>query len=578
MNFQRTFHAACALAACACFAQQPAFRQAVTTRTTAAGELAHRAWQALNGGDRQESHRLAVEAEKLLVRGTGADARAVASLFLRLGFGLRSERTLLAALDRTKGDADAEIQIRGDLLNYYASEQRWLDCFRIGDEMMAAPAGAAGDRTPYMQAAARQLATLAEAAGLQERAGRYTSRIRPENTQAASTGPQAIMAEIGRLQMENKWPEAIALQRKLIAQPDAGPLGGEPWMRISLLQQLALMYSRAGDQDEARRTWLEALALAESRLPPERVSQHKLEYAGWLAWQGNRPDEAAELTASILETSSLPGHVRMQGYSVMASIELHRGKKDEAEKWQRMAAEAQQDPAAADQPKGESVMAHIRRMQEFAKAGRYGDAAAVARDVMSRAPRANDGEGFAATIASVAMMMRGKHPEDSEHLMEELVSAAEAVSSWWALPLEQALAMQTQFFLQSGQTYRARKSANRWQAFMEETRGPTAQAMNQVMQTRAWIEVKDRAPAAARKEVQAWMKHLESTTGAESRAMAGSLLQAAEILVAAGELDSALALAREAQQLSGKLKLDNAQPAAQIERIEKMKAGAKRPQ
>ena len=113
---------------------------------SAAGKLLKQVWEARQQGGREESFRLMGEALKLAEAADpssadyAADIRAIAQQYQGLGFVLRAEQILNAAIQRTVAAPEGQVSLKIDLLNLYAAEQRRMELLRLGDEILAGSA------------------------------------------------------------------------------------------------------------------------------------------------------------------------------------------------------------------------------------------------------------------------------------------------------------------------------------------------------------------------------------------------------------------------------------------------------
>ncbi len=556
------------------------------------------AWEASLCGDRQQAFLLTVEAERLVQNAGPAspqflnDVRAVSSIFQRSGFGLRSERLLSAAIAKTAGVPETRLALQGLLLQYLAGEQRLVDSFRIGDEFVARPVKTVPTQDPALLVALQQLVLAAESAGQLAKAESYarasaglqdpgsppqilieflnrqgrTDEARQlmqmqRGTQAGASNRERQM-RLHQLQQAGNWAEAIELQKQIVAE--AGKQGGKEnaSLQIGLRQQLVHLYSAAGNLDAARKTWQETLSMAESSLPAAEYRRQQLAYASWLAWRGNKPDEAASTLEPLLAEEDLETSLKLQLYGTMSGIEQRRGNEAKSREWREKSAELEKELARRRPAPGETIMEIQRKMLEASAAKRFDEAVSLAATLMERAARATDGEGFAQAVASVAMSMRTARPGDGAKLMARLVAATESMGSWWAIPLAQALENQTGFFVQADDWEAARTSAKRWRMYIEETQGPSGRALDRVLQTTAWIEARSGEFEAARKATEAWLAYHEGASGPESRLMVSSLLQAAAILLQAQDPARALTYAERAAGM-----IDRVNPARSPSRV-----------
>lgn len=549
---------------------------------SAAGKLMQRAWEASNRGDRQQAFLLTAEAERLVQNADPAgagflnDVRAVSAMLQRFGFGLRYENLLSASISKSAKIPDTQLSLQGLLLQYLAGEQRWVDCFRIGDEIVARSHQSSPPQDLALMVALQQLVLAAESAGQLAKAESYARAsarlqdpvsppqilieflnrhgrtdearqlMRKQRETKAGIFSRERQVQLHQLQQVGKWAEAIELQKQIVAEADKQSGEDNSSMQISMRQQLIHLYSAAGDLDAARKTWQETLSMAESGLPAPEQRQQLLAYASWLTWRGNQPDEAASILEPLLADETIASGLKLQVYGTMSGIEQRRGNEAKSREWRGKAFELEKELARQQPPPGETIMEIQRKMLDASAARRFEEAVSLAATLMERAPRALDGESFSQAVASVATSMRTARPGEAAKLMDRLVAAAESMASWWAIPLGQALENQTNFHLHAHDWEAARKSAKRWRMYIEETQGPSGRALDRVLQTTAWIEARSGEFEAAMKETEVWLAYQEATSGPESRFMVSSLLQAAAILMQAQDPAQALLCADKA--------------------------------
>ncbi len=570
---------------------------------SAAGKLLKQVWEARQQGAREESFRLLGEALKLA---EGADAssadyavdiRAIAQQYQGLGFVLRAEQVLNAAIQRTVAAPEGQVSLKIDLLNLYAAEQRRMELLRLGDEILAGSAAVPQRNRGMLIGPIQQMVTAADSSGQAARAETYARRsvefsepntppyvlveylnrhgrgdearaLLKKSAEAAAGGNgqeiqklQARQMEMYQLQREGKLSEAIEMQKQLIAEAGQAN-GGVPGLSFSMKQNLANMLSQSGNPVEARRVWQEVLAEAESQQPREQYIQQVLSYAAWLTWQAKQPGEAALVIEPYLSQEDLAPHLKLQAVSAMGGIEQQRGNEAKAAEWRARAMEMQGQLAQSQSRQGISIMGDMQKMQAAAGAGRVEETMQLAERVIETAPRAADGEGFAHAVASAARMIRGKAPEESAQLMARLAAAAEAMSAWWAAPLQQVLEQQTQQFMERREWEEARGSLKKWQGYVEQTRGPASTAVTQVMQTRVSLEQMMGNNAGAMRELEVWLKHVEANSGAESREVFSGLMQSARMCATSKDVGRGVVLVEKASGL-----IDKVAPANDASRV-----------